>query len=291
MTPTGPISARVPTASRLVWEPAGGRFSRRPDELAVEEPLEIRLGDSGGARVLNVTMRTPGSDFELAAGWLLGEGVISGPEELRAVRYCTDAELDNEQRYNAVTADVGQAALERVESKGGGRRLTATTSACGVCGSSSIEALASLGPAELAPSTFGLADVLAWPDRLRHVQAAFAATGGLHAAGLVSTTGEFRVAREDIGRHNAVDKVIGWAVLEAAGGRGEFPLSQFGLVVSGRTSFEIVQKALAAGIPVVAGVSAASSLAVQLATERGLTLVGFVRNGSCTVYARPERLR
>lgn len=290
MTTARSVPARVPTASRLVWEPGDGRLARRPDELAVEEPLEVRVGVGAATRVLNVTMRTPGSDFELAAGWLLAEGVITGPEELKGVRYCTDPELDAEQRYNAVTADLVPAALERLQARATPGRLTATTSACGVCGSASIDALAALGPAELAATAFPLADVLSWPARLREAQAAFAATGGLHAAGLLDADGEIRVVREDIGRHNAVDKVLGWAVLEAAAGRERLPLSRLGLVVSGRSSFEIVQKALSAGLPLVASVSAASSLAVELATERGLTLVGFVRDGRCTVYSCPERL-
>lgn len=294
MTPSFDRPRPVPTESRLVWEPRDGRLGRRPDLLAVEEPLELRIGDASGLAggdVLTVTMRTPGHDFELAAGWLLAEGLLATPADLRAVRYCTDPALDGEQRYNVVTADLDPAALARLLAGGGlPTRLTVTSSSCGVCGTSSIEALSVRGPSPLAETTFPLQGVLTWPELLRRGQSGFSKTGGLHAAGLVSPEGELVVAREDIGRHNAVDKVIGWALLEALQGKMAFPLSSHGLVVSGRTSFEIVQKALAAGVPLVAAVSAASSLAVRLAAERGLTLVGFVREGRCTVYSCPERL-
>jgi FdhD protein len=263
--------------------------------LAVEEPLELRAGRGSTARgtqVLNVTMRTPGSDFELAAGWLLSEGVLESPADLKSIRYCTDRSLDAEQRYNVVTADLRPAALARLQAGGTASRLVATSSSCGVCGTASLESLSGRGYSSVpASAAFAMADVLSWPERLRKEgQRGFESTGGLHAAGLVSQGGELLVAREDIGRHNAVDKVIGWAVLEALAGHVAFPLSGLGLVVSGRTSFEIVQKALVAGIPLVAAVSAASSLAARLADEHGITLVGFVRKGRCTVYTHPERL-
>jgi FdhD protein len=289
----------TPTATRLVWRPRDGRLARRPDHLAVEEPLEIRLGSGAQAapRVLTVTMRTPGHDFELATGWLLAEGLISDPDDLRAVRYCTDPSIDGEQRYNVVSVDLAPGALERHLASGGAvSRLNATSSSCGVCGTASIEAIASRmaggpRPGPGAPRTaFAFREVVAWPGALREVQAGFSETGGLHAAGLFSGEGGLLVAREDIGRHNAVDKVIGWAVQQAAGGTLGFPLTGLGLVVSGRTSFEIVQKAVAAGIPLIVGVSAASSLAARLADEQGLTVVGFARNGSGTVYTHPDRL-
>jgi len=297
-TTRGTRAAKVPTASRLVWEPLDGSLVRRPDQLAVEEPLEVRLSRMeatgiGSLQVLTVTMRTPGHDFELAAGWLLSEGVIEAPEEIRAIRYCTDPDLDGGQRFNVVTGDLTAHAIERHIAAGARSRLSVTASSCGVCGTASIEALTERGFGAVAGSAvFELEDVLGWPDLLRaEGQSGFAATGGLHAAGLISAGGELLVAREDIGRHNAVDKVIGWAVLEAVEGRMSLPLADCGLVVSGRTSFEIVQKALAAGIPVVAAVSAASSLAARLADEHGLTLLGFVRGSRCTVYSHPERLR
>ncbi len=259
---------------------------RRPDELAVEEPLEIRLSAGPGSqsqdRRLSVTMRTPGSDFELAAGWLLSEGVIDGPDDLHGIRYCTDPDLDGEQRYNVVTADL-KAARRVVE------RLTMTSSSCGVCGSSSIQELAQLGHPPLGEGAS--AELVGWstlvhlPSLLAEGQSQFRSTGGLHAAALVSFAGDVLVVREDIGRHNAVDKAIGWALLEQ-----HFPLEGVVLVVSGRTSFEIVEKAMRAGICFVAGVSAASSLAARLADETGMTLAGFVRDERCTVYAHPERI-
>ncbi|MHB1988751.1 MAG: formate dehydrogenase accessory sulfurtransferase FdhD [Acidimicrobiales bacterium] len=270
---------------------------RRPDELAVEEPLEIRLagsaGQEGRASALTLTMRTPGHDFELALGWALAEGVIVGPGDVGSVRYCTDSDIDGEQRYNVVTVSLSAAGAAGLAARGGPvARLAVTSSSCGVCGTASIRALSERGFAGCSsPVDFALEDVLGWPELLRSEgQKGFAVTGGLHAAGLVSTRGELLAAREDIGRHNAVDKVIGWAIREALEGRLEFPLGDLGLVVSGRTSFEIVQKALAAGIPVVSAVSAASSLAARLAEDHGLTLIGFVRQDSCTVYSHPERL-
>ena len=284
----------MPTASRLVWEPRDGRLARRPDELAVEEPLEIRIAgrEAEPPTVLTVTMRTPGHDFELAAGFLLAEGVIDTPGELRGVRYCTDPELDGEQRYNVVTVDLAPGAASRFFSSGRSGRLTVTSSSCGLCGSASIEALTQAGLVPVPDGArFRLASVLSWPERLRDEgQAGFAATGGLHAAALVSADGSLLVAREDIGRHNAVDKVAGWALAEATAGRLELPAATAGLVVSGRTSFEILEKAVRLGVPVVAAVSAASSLAVKTAEEFGISLLGFVRAGHCTVYSHPERL-
>lgn len=310
----------TPVESRIVWREREGALTRRPDELAVEEPLEIRLAPPPGGRpqVVTVTMRTPGHDFELAAGFLLGEGIVWSPGELRAVRYCSDPALDGDQRYNVVTVELSPAAAARLAASGGASaRLTATSSSCGVCGTASIEALTArlAGSAATAAAAASVAsqgatvsfhDALEWPQRLRGSQRGFSATGGLHAAALVDATGELLVVREDIGRHNAVDKVIGWALQQVLAGDGSrladpgspagapqfgFPLCGLGLVVSGRTSFEIVQKALAAGVGTVVSVSAASSLAARLAELGGITLVGFVRDGNGTVYSHPERLR
>jgi FdhD protein len=268
------------TASRLVWERKDGTFVRRPDHLAVEEPLEVRLAPDSEPRTLTVTMRTPGHDFELAAGWLLSEGVIDRPSAIRAIRYCTDPDLDGEQRYNIVTADLNGPPGRMVE------RLVLTGSSCGICGSASIDALRELGHPPLAEGgSVAWRTLVHLPDALAAAQSQFRSTGGLHAAGLVSFAGDVLVVREDIGRHNAVDKVIGWALLES-----RFPLGETLLVVSGRTSFEIVQKALRAGISVVAGISAASDLAARLAEEEGMTLVGFLRGERCTIYAHPERI-
>jgi len=275
------------TGPDLVWQVRDGVPQRRPDELAVEEPLEIRasvaLPGSAGTHLetLSVTMRTPGNDFELVAGWLNAEGVLASPSELRGIRYCTDAELDDEQRFNVVTADLAASVLDRLRP-----RRTTSTSSCGVCGSASIDALCGAGhpPLQDGP-TVAWHHVAELPDQLRAAQRQFSSTGGIHGAALVSADGEVLVVREDIGRHNAVDKVIGWALLA-----GRLPLSTALLVVSGRSSFEIVQKALRAGIPIVAGVSAASSLAVRLAEQAGLTLVGWVRDGRGTIYTRPDRV-
>jgi FdhD protein len=274
--PAGP-----PTARQLVWEPKDGRLQRRPDQLAVEEPLEIRLGtDDGLRRVVTVTMRTPGHDFELAAGFLLAEALVDDPSSIKAIRYCTDPELDGEQRYNVVTADVGHVSTTVTE------RLVTTSSSCGICGTASLQAIQAAGHPRLDPAGAVSSTTLSGlPDLLSQVQAGFRTTGGLHGAALVGFDGELLVAREDIGRHNAVDKVIGWALL-----RGCFPLTGTALVVSGRTSFEIVQKALRAGICFVAAVSAASSLATDLARSEGMTLVGFVRGERFTVYSGPDRI-
>ncbi len=268
------------TGWRVVWEVRDGMLTRRPDHLAVEEPLELRLASEPRARILTVTMRTPGHDFELAAGWLLAEGVIESPDAISAIRYCTDPDVDDEQRYNIVTTDL------KVPPGRVAERLAVTSSSCGICGSASIGALRELGHPELASGgSIGWRTLAGLPGTLAAAQSQFRSTGGLHAAGLLSFEGDPLVVREDIGRHNAVDKVIGWALLQS-----RFPLDRTVLVVSGRTSFEIVQKALRAGISVVAGISAASSLAARLADEENMTLVGFLRGERCTVYAHPERI-
>ncbi len=262
----------------------GGAVRRRPDDLAVEEPLEVRCASPGsaGTQTLSVTMRTPGHDFELAAGWLNSEAVVSSPAEILAVKYCTDPDVDGKQRYNIVTVELVPEAIARARP-----RATVTSSSCGICGSASIESVQLTGHPSLGEGpVFDWSILASLPDLLRSGQGSFARTGGMHGAAAVSQEGEVLVAREDIGRHNAVDKVIGWAMLN-----GRFPLSGAALVVSGRSSFEIVQKALRAGIGLVAGVSAASSLAVALARSEGLTLVGWLRGDRATVYSCPERLR
>lgn len=265
----------------------------RRDNLAVEEPLEIRVA-AGGARgggpaaaatrTVAVTMRTPGADFELAAGFLAGEGILGSPADLLRIAYCQDPELDVEQRYNVVTVTLAAAELPDL---GALERHFYTSSACGVCGKASIEAIAVRGcqplPAggpRLTPDT-----LYQLPERLSQAQNVFAATGGLHAAGLFTAAGEVLAVREDVGRHNAVDKLIGWALLS-----GRLPASDLVLLVSGRASYEIVQKAVAAGVPVVGAVSAPSSLAVAVAEEFGLTLVGFLRGRRCNVYADSGRI-
>jgi FdhD protein len=265
----------------------------RRDDLAVEEPLEIRLSAGGGGRAglvggdtrtLAITMRTPGADFELAAGFLYGEGVIGSPADVHRIAYCQDPDLATDQRYNVVTVALTAGELPDLHAL---ERHFFTSSACGVCGKASIEALAMRGCGPLPPGGPQLTpDVLyELPGRLRDAQGLFASTGGLHAAGLFTVDGELVAAREDVGRHNAVDKLVGWALLS-----GRLPASDLVLLVSGRASYEIVQKAVAAGIPVVGAVSAPSSLAVAVAEEFGLTLVGFLRGRRCNVYADSGRI-
>jgi FdhD protein len=257
--------------------PAAGR--EREEQLATEEPLEIRVGD----RRLAVTMRTPGSDFELAAGWLHAEGVVASVDDVRSVRYCTDAVLEPEERFNVVTVDLA----DPLAAAPLAARSFVVSSACGVCGRDTLDDLLARGYVPAPSGALLDVDLLAGlPDRLRAGQSVFERTGGLHAAGLFdAATGDALVVREDVGRHNAVDKVVGWALL---GGR--LPLSGAVLVVSGRTSYELCQKAVAAGVPALVSVSAPSSLAVSLARRFGLALAGFARDGRLTVYAGQERL-
>lgn len=279
--PLAITGGRVPTKSATVYEPRGPLLIGRTDQLAVEEPLEIRLASATGTSTISITMRTPGHDFELVAGFLLSEGIVDGKDQIRKIAYCLDEDLDPEQRYNVVTAEIyGEAGRASIE------RLVMTSSACGVCGSASIEAVQLAGFPALGEGPHIEFEKLAeFPDRLRSGQRAFSATGGLHGIALITPEGEVMCLREDVGRHNAVDKVLGWSMLQ-----GKLPLSEMTLMVSGRISFEIVQKALRAGIPIVAAVSAATSLAVRLAEETGMTLVGFLRGTSCAVYAGRSRI-
>jgi FdhD protein len=252
----------------------------RPETLVVEEPLEIRVN---GAAV-TVTMRTPGSDIELAQGFLLTEGVITRREDVLTVRYCKGVGPDDMNTYNVldVTLAPGVAMPDTDVT-----RNFYTTSSCGVCGKASLDAVRLIsrhGPGD-DPSTIAAETLSALPERLRSAQKVFASTGGLHGAALFGVDGATLVVREDIGRHNAVDKVIGWALEQ-----DRIPLSATVLLVSGRASFELTQKAVMAGIPVLAAVSAPSSLAVDLASQSGLTLVAFLRGESMNVYTRPDRV-
>jgi FdhD protein len=259
----------------------GEDAQRREDVLAVEEPLEIRVGGTA----LAITMRTPGHDFDLAAGFLVSEGVIARGEEFGAARYCAGATVDGENTYNVldVTLALGVAAPDPSL-----QRNFYTTSSCGLCGKASIDAVRTLSRYPVADDQLRIDAALlaSFPDRLRAGQDVFDKTGGLHAAALFDgNTGEMLVLREDVGRHNAVDKVIGWAVKENL-----LPLRGMVLMVSGRASFELTQKASMAGIPILAAVSAPSSLAVELAAGMGLTVVGFLRGRSMVVYAGEERV-
>lgn len=265
----------------MVHRPATGGLARGPDRLAVEEPVEVRLVGPGGQTTLGVTMRTPGHDMELVAGFLLSEGVVDEAGDIARIAYCGGPGTAADQRYNVV-----RATLRRSPRRAVGERRTVTSSACGVCGTSSIDALRQAGLPRLDPATRVPLDwACRLPDALRREQRSFSDTGSVHGAGLAPAGGPLLVVREDVGRHNAVDKVLGWALLQ-----GRLPASDGVLVVSGRVSFEIVQKAARAGVCAVVAVSGATSLAVSLAEEVGMTLVGFARGRSCTVYAGAERL-
>jgi FdhD protein len=255
----------------------------RPDHLAAEEPLEIRIGPAGATRpALAVTMRTPGDDVDLAIGFLVTEGVIESADDVQTAQLCAGADLPN--TYNVVDVALAPGVPPpRVDPA----RHFYTTSSCGVCGKASIDAVRVTSRHDLTADvvTFSAAMLVSLPDTLRAAQRAFDATGGLHAAGLFDPAGKPVCVREDVGRHNAVDKVIGWAARS-----GRLPATGHALMVSGRTSFELVQKATLAGIPMLAAVSAPSTLAVDLATEVGLTLVGFLRGGRFNVYSAAHRV-
>ncbi|HEV3051183.1 MAG TPA: formate dehydrogenase accessory sulfurtransferase FdhD [Longimicrobium sp.] len=272
---------------RITVTDDGAARRTRDDQLAVEEPLEIRIvpaEDAGrpadeGAHRISVTMRTPGADFELSAGFLFGEGLIGGAEAIASIRYCTD----DEQQFNVVNVRLAPGAP--FDPAALSRNFYATSS-CGVCGKASIEAV--MGPVcariesvvEVDPAV-----LVTLPEKLREAQRVFERTGGLHAAAQFTADGEMVRIREDVGRHNAMDKLVGSALLA-----GEVPLAESIVLVSGRTSFELVQKAARAGVPVLAGVSAPSSLAVELAEQAGMTLAGFVRDPGFNVYAGGARI-
>ena len=256
-----------------------GVWSERPDTLATEEPMEIRVAGPGQEGVqVAVTMRTPGGDYELAAGFLFTEGLMR-PQDLRRVAYCDDLDAA-EQRYNVVTVT-----LNRRFDPAALRRNFYATSSCGICGKAALDDIqvhcAPVGPGP----TVTAAVVSSLPDKLRAKQKVFDRTGGLHAAGLFTAGGDLVSLREDVGRHNAVDKVIGEQLM--AGG---LPLAAHILQVSGRVSFELVQKAAMAGIPILSAVGAPSSLAVEAGERFGMTVIGFVRDGRLNVYTHPERL-
>jgi FdhD protein len=256
------------------------------DCVAVEEPLEIQLCSSGpegaAAKSISITMRTPGNDAELALGFLSTEGIISSIDQVESVDHTGAVAADG--RRNTIRVTVYQDVdvdYERLQ------RHFYTTSSCGVCGKASLDALKISGATALAgvATTFRRKLVIAMPDRLREQQHLFSATGGLHAAAAFDSRGEIVVLREDVGRHNAVDKVVGWLLRE-----NRLPASGLGLIVSGRASFELMQKTLVAGIPLLAAVGAPSSLAVQTAKEFGMTLIGFLRDGRFNLYSGGERI-
>ncbi|MPY54514.1 formate dehydrogenase accessory sulfurtransferase FdhD [Streptomyces acidicola] len=274
------------TERRKVIRIRDGVVSARPDTLVAEEPLEIRLN----GKPLAITMRTPGDDFALAAGFLVSEGVLGAADELQNIVYCAGAMVDGSNTYNIVDVKTAPGVVIPDITL---ERNVYTTSSCGLCGKASLDAVRtttrwsidetegnSTPPVRLEPELLA-----SLPDRLRAAQRIFDRTGGLHAAALFREDGELLDIREDVGRHNAVDKLVGRALQS-----GALPLSRTILLVSGRASFELAQKAVMAGLPVLAAVSAPSSLAVDLAAETGLTLVGFLRGASMNVYAGEHRI-
>jgi FdhD protein len=248
----------------------GAGASDVDDLLAVEEPLEIRLGDEPVA----VVMRTPGDDMALALGFLFSEGILRRPEQVLSVAYCQD--VSDDARGNVVRVLAEGADVQATEKA---RRSVYASSSCGLCGKTTLDAIRLMAPA-LTPIALSRAVAAGLPAQLRAAQHLFDATGALHAAGLFRADGTLRLVREDVGRHNACDKVLGAMVM-----REDWPLSGHVMALSGRSSFEMVQKAAMAGIPAIVAVSAPSSLAVDYAREAGMTLVGFVRGGSMNVYA------
>ncbi|MGW5073808.1 formate dehydrogenase accessory sulfurtransferase FdhD [Rhodococcus sp. NPDC004095] len=268
------------TARRSVLRIGPTGTVRRPDSLAVEEPLEIRMA----GRSLAVTMRTPGNDIDLVHGFLLGEGIIRSARDISVIRYCDGVDEEGANTYNVLDVSLAPGVPEPVVAE----RNFLSTSACGVCGKASLDAVRVRAPYVLAdsPLTVPAAVLASLPDAMRSRQRVFDSTGGLHAAGLFTTDGALLALREDVGRHNAVDKVLGWALTE-----GRVPLSEAILAVSGRASFELVQKAVVAGVPMLTAVSAPSSLAVDLAAESGLTLVGFLRGETMNVYTGEQRIK
>jgi FdhD protein len=274
-------TSKTKTRVRVVED---GGMRVRPDALATEEPMEIRLLAGPTKQTVAVTMRTPGADFELAAGFLYGEGIVTSPEDILKISYCVDPDIDAEQQYNIVNVELrGDRAYDLRSLE----RHFYTTSACGVCGKASLEQLELRGcPVISSGPEVPAETIYALPETLREAQGLFDATGGLHAAALFDIDGELLALREDVGRHNATDKLVGWALLE-----GRLPLSEHVVLVSGRSSFEIMQKCLTAGVPIVCAISAPSSLAVDVAREFGMTLVGFLRGGRFNVYAGFERVQ
>lgn len=278
----GPVSDHRPAASRpaVVRHVARDGADRpRSEVLATEEPFDVRINAGGQEIKATVTMRTPGNDFELAAGFLYAESVLGGKEDLAAVRYC---QPQDEQQYNVVTVDLRGPMPETATLD----RMFYSNSGCGVCGKASMDQLELRGIPELGAGPRVSPElILSLPERLRRGQKLFGRTGGVHAAGLFDAAGNLECVREDVGRHNALDKLAGWALLN-----NRLPLTDRIVMVSGRASFELVQKALRAGAGMLCAVSAPSTLAVDLAARFGMTLVGFLREDGFNVYAGGERI-
>ncbi len=264
-----------------VWVVDNSNVRSRQDQVATEEPLEIRLVSP--PQTVAVTMRTPGADFELAAGFLYSEGVVRDRDDIQQISYCVDPDVDGEQRYNIVNVKLRPGLSVNLQPL---ERHFFTTSACGVCGKASLEALHLRGCSIISAGLTVSPDIIySLPEQLHTAQRIFSSTGGLHAAALFDTQGKLLSVREDVGRHNALDKLIGAAFLS-----NQLPLTNPIVLVSGRSSFEIVQKCLTASVPIVCAVSAPSSLAVALAKEFGITLVGFLRGKRFNIYTGKERI-
>ena len=261
----------------VIVTPNGG--AERRDLVAVEEPMEVRVNGASFA----VIMRTPGADRDLAAGFLLAEDVIRSADDIVTIEYCQD--VADDVRGNTINVTVTGDAAARLPDRFGERRQVMMTSACGMCGRRTIESLQSRVASVHGDWTVTAEVIASLPERLRAAQAGFESTGGLHAAGLFDRAGVLQLSAEDVGRHNAVDKIVGRTLLA-----GSHPLTRSLLLVSGRTSFELVQKALLGGIPLIAAVSAPSSLAVDLAQQAGMTLCGFVRGPRFNIYSHPHRI-
>jgi FdhD protein len=271
------MAGRGVAERRVLKIGAGGEARRARDRLAVEEPLELRVA----GRPVGVTMRTPGNDVELAIGYCISERLVARPDDVEAVRFC--APEGQAQEFNVLTVDLRPGVPVPDPSLD---RLAVTSSSCGVCGKASIEAVTAGCPTVAGDGLAVPSRVLtAIPERVREAQRVFEQTGGLHAAAVCDAEGGVLCVREDVGRHNAVDKVIGWAAT-----KGRLPLTGRVLFVSGRCSFEVVQKAAVAGVPLIAAVSAPSSLAVELAEQTGMTLVGFLRGDTMNVYTHVHRV-
>ncbi|BAZ32110.1 formate dehydrogenase family accessory protein FdhD [Cylindrospermum sp. NIES-4074] len=264
-----------------VWVMENGKMRSRFDHLTTEEPLEIRLVSPN--RTIAVTMRSPGADFELAAGFLYSEGVISCREDIQRINYCVDKSVDGEQRYNIVNVELREGLSPDLQPL---ERHFFTSSACGVCGKASLEALRLRCSPVITPNLKVTPETIySLPQQLRAGQNIFTATGGLHAAAVFDAQGQLLNLKEDVGRHNALDKLIGAALLA-----DELPLNNHIVMVSGRSSFEILQKSTTAGVPIVCSVSAPSSLAVSVAQEFGITLIGFLRGERFNIYTGYERI-
>jgi FdhD protein len=273
--------SRITARRKIIRLTVGASPLASEDLLAVEEPLEMRVN----GRRLAVTMRTPGNDIDLAAGFLVSEGVITKGDDFNTARYCAGASVDGVNTYNVLDVTLGAGVTPPAPSL---ERSLLTTSSCGLCGKESIDAVRTKSAFQIADdqARVDVELLTTFPEQLRAGQNVFEKTGGIHAAGLFdAATGHMLVLREDVGRHNAVDKVIGWAVKE-----NRLPLTGTVLMVSSRASFELTQKALMAGIPMLAAVSAPSSLAAEFASEVGMTLVGFLRGNSMVIYAGAERI-